>query len=297
MSSVLPSLDDLRRRIDQIDDELQDLLIRRSDVVGMIARLKKADDTPPLRPGREARILRRLVARHRGSFSRAILVRLWRELLSGTTAMQADIQVAVFAPGNSAGLWDLARDHYGSQTPMTGYRTIGEVIGAVSGGRAMLGVLPFPQQDEPGAWWRLLMPAELPKPRVIARLPFGARGNARAEGGDALVIGRIAPEPSGDDRSLYTIETGADVSRGRLVSVLTAAGLPASLLAASAIPGAGTAQLIEFAGWLEPDDARLKEAVTSLGDKITRVAVLGFYAQPLSAEALAGATETKTERA
>ena len=37
-----------------------------------------------LRPGREALILRRLVARHRGPFSRAVLVRLWRELISGT---------------------------------------------------------------------------------------------------------------------------------------------------------------------------------------------------------------------
>src|SRR6185437_12724944 len=83
MSRTVP-LEDLRRRIDEIDDQIHDLLMRRAELVEAIGNSKKSENAPVLRPGREARILRRLVARHRGRLPRSVLVRLWRELLSGT---------------------------------------------------------------------------------------------------------------------------------------------------------------------------------------------------------------------
>ncbi len=285
MSTTPPSLEDLRRSIDQLDDALQDVLIRRAEIVAAIARQKQTDATPPLRPGREAQILRRLIARHRGPFPRPILVRLWRELLSGTIAMQAELHVAVFAPTSSAGLWDLARDHYGSHISMTGLRSTGEVIGAVSDGRASLGVLPMPGQGigqgEAGSWWRLLIPGDRPKPRVIARLPFGARGNARSDDGDALVISRIEPEPSGADRSLFIVEIGEDMSRGRVVETLNAAGLAATYLAGSDSGGDAAAQLIEVEGWVTLDDPRFSAALAPLAGRILRLSSLGAYARPL----------------
>ena len=120
MSTASPTLADLRRRIDELDDALHDILMQRAAVVEGVHRVKRQDATPPLRPGREAQILRRLLAQHRGAFPKPILVRLWRELLAGSLAIQADLHVAVYAPENRAGLWDLARDHYGSQTAMNG---------------------------------------------------------------------------------------------------------------------------------------------------------------------------------
>ena len=284
MSTASPSLDDLRRRIDQLDEAMHDALIHRAEIVAAIGRLKKADATPPLRPGREAQILRRLVARHRGPFPRPVLVRLWRELLSGTIAMQAELQIAVFASASASGLWDLARDHYGSHVAMASFRSTGEVVGAVKDGRATLGILPLPEQGEAESWWRLLMHGDALKPRVIARLPFGGRGNARPEGGDALVIGMIEPEPSGADRSLYIFETDPELSRTRLLAALNSAALGASLLASS-----GTAQLVEFGDWIAPEAPRLKAALTSLAGKVEQATSLGFYAQPLSAVELAGA--------
>ncbi len=283
-----PSLDDLRRRIDRLDDELQDALIERAALVAEIASVKQSDATPALRPGREARILRRLVARHHGPFPRAMLVRIWREMMSGTAAMQTALDVAVYAPANAAGLWDLARDHYGSHVPMTAFRTAGEVVGAVSDGRATLGAVPMPGRGETELWWRLLLPGEAPKPRVIARLPFGAAGNARNEGGDALVIARIEPEPSGLDRSLYVVETGEEISRAGVLAALSAVGLPTTLLAGAPAENRAVAQLFEFDCWLPADEARLWEALAPLGNKVLRVASLGGYARPLSAADLAG---------
>jgi chorismate mutase / prephenate dehydratase len=285
MTKKSPSLDDLRHRIDTIDDQLQDLLIKRAEVVEAIGGLKKNDQTPPLRPGREARLLRRLVARHRGRFPRPMLVRIWRELLSGMLAMQTDFQVAVYVPGNQAGYWDLARDHYGSHTPMIAYRAAGEVVGAVSESRALLGVLPMPVQGGDEMWWRLLIANDASKPRVIARLPFAGRGNAR-DGEDALVIARTEPEASGGDRSLYAFETGVGMSRARLAAAFPAAGLAANFLAAFQPSEDTAASLFDFDEWLAPSDPRLERAMSGLGDKAVRVTWLGGYAKPLTAAAL-----------
>jgi chorismate mutase / prephenate dehydratase len=288
MPAASTSLEELRRRVDELDDALLDALIRRAEVVGEIARLKREDATPPMRPGREAQILRRLLARHRGAFPRTLLVRIWREILSGMTAIQSEMHVAVCMPTNAAGFWDLARDQYGAHSPMTGYRSSGEVVGAVAEGRASLGVLPLPGQGQSEAWWRLLTPGDTPKPRIIARLPFGARGNARAEGGgEALVIARIEPEPSGKDRSLYLIETAKNVSRTRVTGALANGGLPATALASATLAGDSIAQLVEFEGWLLPDDTRLKLALAPIGAEVLRVASLGGYAVPLGAAELA----------
>src|SRR5207248_6970234 len=152
--SVTPSdLKGLRRRLDEIDDKLQDLLIDRAAIVSQVAASKKDRNQPAFQPAREADIIRRLVGRHRGAFPVANLVRMWREMLAATVRLQSPFSVAVFAPTDRPGFWDLARDHYGSNTPMLAYDTAAQVIRAVAGGTGSVGVLPLPQAGEPGPWW------------------------------------------------------------------------------------------------------------------------------------------------
>jgi chorismate mutase / prephenate dehydratase len=286
MSTASPTLADLRRRIDELDDALHDVLMERSAVVESVGRLKRADASPPLRPGREAQILRRLLARHRGAFPKPVLVRLWRELLAGSLAIQADLQIAVYAPDKNAGMWDLARDHYGSQTAMSGFRSTGEVLRAVADSRAGLGVLPVPGRSDVEPWWRFLAAGEAPVLRIIARLPFAAQGNARSEESDAFVIAALEPEESGADRSLYVIELGDDLSRTRLLKVFGNVGRAVSVLAATDGENGAAAALVEFDGWIASDDARLKDALAGLGDRVLRSTWLGGYARPLSAAEL-----------
>jgi chorismate mutase len=284
MSTSTSPIADLRRRIDELDDRLHDLLMQRAELVEEIAGSKRSNNVPPFRPGREAEILRRLVARHRGRFPRPVLVRLWRELLSGTVAMQADFVVAVYAPDAGSGHWDLARDHYGSHTPMMAYRSMGEVVRAVTEGRAMIGVLPVPV-EEGDPWWRFLAGAGAP--RVVARLPFAGRGNAR-EGGDAFAIGHGEPEPTGADLSLLLVETQGGVSRTRIIAALSAAGLTVSLCAIAEPSPEVAWNLVEIDDMLAPDAPRLVEALAPLGDKVVRVTSLGAYARPLTAAELNG---------
>src|ERR1700683_5377865 len=87
MLSTQADLDELRRRLDRIDDTLQDLLIERLEVVARVAAEKRSGGLAPYLPAREAQILRRLVERQGDAFPTGTLVRIWRELLAATVRM------------------------------------------------------------------------------------------------------------------------------------------------------------------------------------------------------------------
>ena len=115
-------LEKLRREIDVIDAEMQDLLIRRAEIWKEV-RTVKGDGSMKLRPGREAQILRTLVARHHGVFPKPELIRIWREIFGAALSVQGTFSVAVFSsdekPDSESSHWDLARAHYGAYRSMT----------------------------------------------------------------------------------------------------------------------------------------------------------------------------------
>lgn len=286
MPDAPPDLEILRRRIDEIDDRLQDLLIERMEIVSRVAENKqRSGGVAPHQPAREAEILRRLVARGRGAMPAASLVRIWRELLAATTRTQGPFTVAVCVPPQGPSFWDIARDHYGSHTPMLTFGSATQVIRAVAEGRATIGVLPMPQ-EEADPWWRHLLSDRESAPHVIARLPFGGRGNARSDGGDALAIGRGAQLPTGRDRTLIATENAPDISRGRLFSTLAGFGLRCTFIVSSEQREGGNT-LIEIDDFVPADDPRLDRFRAQLGAALYRLVPLGGYAVPLSAAELA----------
>jgi chorismate mutase / prephenate dehydratase len=277
---------ELRRRLDEIDDKLHDLLIERAEIVSVVAASKREGNLAAFQPGREAQIIRRLVDRHHGVFPVGTLVRMWREMLAATVRLQSPFAVAVFAPIESQGFWDLARDHYGSHTPMSAYRSIGQVIRAVTEGQASIGVLPMPQEGETDPWWRHLLSKDTDAPRVVARLPFGARGNARSQCADAFAIGRGAQPETGRDRVLLTAETSADISRDRIFRTLSSLGLVCTFFASYEHTGSAL-NLIEIEGFVPITDPRLDSFRVQLGSALHRLLPFGGYAIPLSAAELA----------
>jgi chorismate mutase len=286
MPESSPDLEQLRRRIDEIDNRLQDLLIERIKVVSSVAAAKLSNGGAAAhQPAREAEIIRRLLRRSR-EFPPATLVRMWRELLSATVRQQSSFTVAIYAPPEAPGFWDLARDHYGSHTPMLPCRSTPQVIRAVTDNQAAIGVLPMPQEGDPDPWWRHLLSANDNAPHVIARLPFGSRGNARSDGADALSIGRGREQETGRDRTLIVTENSPDVSRGRMISAFSALGLNSGFIAACE-HAEGINTLLEIDGFLPRSDPRLEGFRARLAPALYRVLWFGSYTGPLTADELA----------
>ena len=292
MPSSADKIDDLRRQIDEIDNKLHDLLMLRADVAAQVGAVKANGGNNGdlfIRPGREAVILRRLVARHRGPIPKAALVRLWRELMMDTLRVENPFVAAVYLPEARPAFWDLARDHFGTHTPLTAYETIGQVLRAVMEGPATMGVLPFPQEDDRDAWWPLLRSNEPRQARVFARLPFGDSGSIRGPEVEALAIGRVVPETVGVDRSLLVLEAVPELSRSTVRGMMTECGLEPRILHQRLAPSdpSSTLFLAELDGAVLPADARFEQVAARLAGGLKHVWSLGNYAAPLTADELA----------
>jgi chorismate mutase / prephenate dehydratase len=292
MQNPIRSLDDLRREIDEIDDAIHDLIMRRAALLGDIAAAKGAGANGPggayLRPGREALVLRRLVARHRGQFPKPALVRLWRELISAPLALQGAFAAAVYAPDGISGYWDLARDHYGSHTSFVPYHAVGQVIAALGDGSAVVGVLPLIQAEDADPWWRHLVRVDDKGPQIVARLPFAGAGNARDKGAQALVIGAIVPERTGRDRSYLALEVEGELSRTKLRAELKRSGLEPTFFASWQSAGERRRlHLVEIDDFVSAGDARIANVTAAMEGTIDRVYLLGSYAVPFGDKELA----------
>lgn len=236
----------LRAEIDALDDAIHDLLIRRAGVVARLAASRAKGAGPALRPGREAIILRRLLARHAGPLPRGALVRLWRELLCAHTLLQAPLSAAAWL--DEAGT-EVLRAHLGLSAPVTRCADdMAAVVAAAQGTTALAAVPPA------GRWWRTETPSPL---FVTARLPFFGPSEPTV-----FLLSPTPPDPSGDDRSLVRVPDGAEAA-------LAAAGLPPVVLAR-----AEGLILVELPGMIAAGDARLAALGASL---------LGCYAAPLTA--------------
>jgi chorismate mutase / prephenate dehydratase len=272
-------LADLRLRIDRIDEQIHDLVMSRAALVDEIRRNKDRNGAPIIQPQREIAVLRRLAARHRGAFPFPAVTRIWREMISALTQMQQPIAVAVYAPGELPGAWDLARDHFGSVMPMSAYQTIGQVFRAVTDRPATIGVVPMPQEHDPDPWWRQLLSGDSTVPRVFARLPVVERGNARGTN-RVLAIGCDVGDFSDVDHSLMVIEIGIASSRMKVISSLGAAGFGGALIDVSSHDGVCLV-LVELDGPVALDDPRFGELAAQLGTPIERVYHLGGYSDPV----------------
>jgi len=279
------SLEDLRQQIDRIDDAVHDLLMERAAIVEQVGEIKGKGNLSLLSPGREAEIIRRLLSRHRGRFPRPVLVRMWREMISGMVSVQAPLTVAVFMPDRGTGYLELARDQYGHNTAMTPWRSPGQVIHAVAEGSAQIGILPMPDREEGESWWISLTGDSAALPKIVARLPFAGPGPGRGDGIEGLAVGLIQPAATGYDRSWLAIETVPDVSRARLRSVLGAAGIEPTQLSATHRTEDSWLQLVEISGHMTNDDPRLARLMDGR-QTVLRAVVLGGYPVPLSPEEL-----------
>ena len=264
-----PALQALRAEIDALDDAMHDLLMRRAAVVArMAASRAKNGAGSPLRPGREAAVLRRLLARHSGALSGGAVVRIWRHIFMAHTAIQGAFTAAVAASGEAAPTLALAREHFGTATPLTQFASPAQALAALSAGKASVAVLPAPTGEGEGAWWQSL---EAPRLCIVARLPFLADAT-RADA--ALVVAPGPPDASGDDRSFVRLEAAADAPREGFARMLSDAGLTGRILSLARQGGRSLA-LAEIDAFIAAGDPRLAGL---------NAVLLGAYAVPVAGD-------------
>jgi len=281
-------LAELRRRIDEIDDRMHQLLMQRAEITRAIGRTKGGDGLF-IRPGREAQVLRRIIRQHEGPFPRASLAMIWREIFSGSTLVQGEFSVAVLSGGGSpAELRPLTRDHFGVETPVKTMSSAAQVLRAVSEGEASVAVLPLPDGEEESPWWLGLARRGPEVPRIVARLPFVPLPEASGRYEEALVVARIPQEETGEDCSFLAVEMSGELSRSALRAHLEGVAIEAASLFDHHTSGGGEITLLQCAGYIAEGDSRLMRLVEESNGAIDRVWALGGYANPLTQDEISG---------
>ncbi len=279
------SLEEIRREIDSLDHQVHDLLMKRAELIVKVIEAKRKNKMHTVQPEREAMMIRRLLARHTGVLPREAVARIWRELVGAVSLVQTNLKAAVTVPDNNRGLlyWDMAKDYFSSVLPMQKSETALSALAAVREGDVTFAVVPWPENEEDKPWWSFLMSETGDYPmRIMARLPFGDRSKTNiTPDHQALVVGKIKFEPSGDDRSFLALDLDHSISRTRIVDRSTELGLtPRSLYSMRAKDNGNTLHLLEVDGYVAQNDEKLTALLENLECPQGRCLCLGGYPTP-----------------
>jgi chorismate mutase len=246
---ILSTLADLRTQIDALDAELLRLVDARAALGKAIGEAKAMEEPSNsqvslLRPDREAMLIRKLIAMPRKAASEAVVVRIWRELISENLRIQGassgGLHLNLSTAEHSKEVLVWARERFGF-APSFGY--VNDAAAAIQAARDVRHISVLSLDPRGGAWWARLL-AE-PKVRVIAALP--ELSSARPH---AVALASIQPEPTGDDMTFWVSDSPEH--ENKIIETLSQRGFAAEWLCT-----AQGLKLFGLIGYVQEVDERL----------------------------------------
>jgi chorismate mutase / prephenate dehydratase len=199
-----PSLKEIRSEIDAIDRALLELLEKRFAAIASIKRWKEergSEASSPIRPAREAEILRRLERLRGEAVPPELMVRLWRGIMAAATAAQAEVTIHVSGDiGSDAGLRDLVREHFAGLT----FKEHDGIERAIRASAAKPADITAVRTESD---WVAAAVKQKPL-KVIGMLPLLAKPRAAPR---LLMLGQVKAEPTGQDQTLIALPPGGKV--------------------------------------------------------------------------------------
>ncbi len=141
------NLKDLRRRIDALDASLITLLNRRARISLDIAKVKHGEGKSVYSPEREQQVLQRVVRLTRGPLRKESIEAIYREIMSSSLQLAADLRVAYLGP-EATFTHQAALKRFGSQVTFVSCGGIADVFSEVEKGNADFGVVPIENSIE-----------------------------------------------------------------------------------------------------------------------------------------------------
>ena len=268
-TSAPPSLADLRRDIDRIDEAMHGLLMQRGEIIDRLISVKQTQESgSAFRPAREAEMMRRLVDRHKGILPLDTAEGIWRVIISTFTYVQAPFSVHADLSAGDAAVRDSARFHFGFTVPFVPHAGAASVVAAVSDSKGDLGLVPAFAMPGAGAWWSTLEFDVAPK--IIARLPFVERADHPA-GIPVFVISRAAADAMVKEVEVWSVRVA-----GWSTAAAEAVGERAEIIAAPDRAFDGAALLVSVPVGSSIDE--VKDLLVKAGASVRASALVGSHA-------------------
>ncbi|HUS45451.1 MAG TPA: prephenate dehydratase [Phycisphaerae bacterium] len=138
------SVEDLRKRIDEVDARLVALMNERARLAVEIGRLKReAGNQAAYAPEREREVLERIATAGKdGPLTETTLQAIWKELMSGSLALEMPLKVAYLGPEGSFSHL-AALEKFGHSVELVAVRDIASVFDEVARGKTDHGIVPY----------------------------------------------------------------------------------------------------------------------------------------------------------
>jgi chorismate mutase/prephenate dehydratase len=143
------TLDEVRKKIDVLDAQIQDLISDRARLAGAVRQSKGQLDNAVdyYRPEREAQVLRAVRERNEGPISDKELLRLFREIMSVCMAQQEPLKIAYLGPEGTF-TQQVVNLHFGHSVQALGVTSIDDVFMQVETTEADFGVVPVENSSQ-----------------------------------------------------------------------------------------------------------------------------------------------------
>lgn len=262
-----PSLAELRKEIDSIDEGMHRLLLQRGDIIDRLISVKQTQEIgSAFRPAREADMMRRLVERHRGILPLDTVESIWRVIISTFTYVQAPFSVHTDVSVSEPAMRDSARFHFGFTVPYVAHFSAHAAVEAVAKSKGDLALVSAISSRTP--WWLSLEASGAPK--IIARLPFVERADHPAAL-PVFVVSRVA-----DSAMVTEVETWSVRVSGWNAEIARAVSPLAEILAVPDTAFDGAALLVSIAGTNRLE--KIKLALIQAGASVRSTALVGSHA-------------------
>lgn len=144
-----PDLEEIRKRINTIDERIQSLINDRAKIAQQVgvAKGELASSVDYYRPEREAEVLRNVLDRNKGPMRDDEMLRLFREIMSACLAQQEPLKIGFLGPEGTFTQTAVYK-HFGHSVRALPFHTIDEVFQEVECGAADFGVVPIENSTE-----------------------------------------------------------------------------------------------------------------------------------------------------
>jgi len=135
------SLEELRKRIDELDHQLVKLLNERARIVVEVGRLKNQTGGQVYAPQREKEVFERIIQANEGPLPDKCLMAVWRELMSGSFVLERPLRIGYLGPKGSYS-HTAAMLKFGQSVEYESLADIRSIFDEVSKGHCDLGLVP-----------------------------------------------------------------------------------------------------------------------------------------------------------
>ncbi len=146
-------LEEIRREIDHLDEQIQQLINQRASLAQEVAEVKlstrgsREEEIRFYRPEREAQVLSRVMERNEGPLGDEEMARLFREIMSACLALEEPMRIAFLGPEGTF-TQAAALKHFGNSVTTLPLGAIPSIFHDVESGEANYGVVPVENSTE-----------------------------------------------------------------------------------------------------------------------------------------------------